>query len=546
LKNGAAENFFGPVIASSPVDQSLSLTNLSTSPLGAASLEVAVQGVTTVDHRVKVALNGVELGAISFNGQTRAVKSFAVDQSSLREGVNSVELVSVGGTGDFSLADSARMTYWHNYRADSNQLQLTVRGGEQVTLSGFSTPQVRVMDVTDPNSPQQLLPTAGAVKLGSGSVTVNVPGAGQRTLYAFADSQAKTADLKLNSASNWRQPGRRADFVIFTRKELINSLAPLVSLRQREGLSVAVVDFEDACDEFSFGNKSTQAIKDLLQYAKNNWQAAPRFVLLAGDASYDPKNYLGFGDSDLVPTRLIDTQHMQAASDDWFSDFGNDGSAQMAMGRLPVRTAAEASTMVAKITGYDASRIPNSVVLASDSFDGFDFAAGNNQVRPVLPADTQITEVLRGEADDATVKAQLISAINNGTKLVTYQGHGAVNQWRGSIFTNDDARNLSNGQRLPLFVMMTCLNGYFDDPALESLSESLLKASNGGAVAVWASTAQTDPTSQAALNLAFYRAIYGGTPVTVGEAASRAKSAVVDSDVRRTWILFGDPTMHLK
>ncbi len=48
-----------------------------------------------------------------------------------------------------------------------------------------------------------------------------------------------------------------------------------------------------------------------------------------------------------------------------------------------------------------------------------------------------------------------------------------------------------NANHLSVFVMMTCLNGYFDDPALESLAESLLKAERGGAVAVWSSSGMT-------------------------------------------------------
>ena len=95
--------------------------------------------------------------------------------------------------------------------------------------------------------------------------------------------------------------------------------------------------------------KSPQAVKDFLLYARTRWKLAPRYVLLAGDASYDQKNYLGAGDFDLVPTKLIDTEFMETASDDWFADFDNDGLAEMATGRLPVRTAAEAAAMVADV-----------------------------------------------------------------------------------------------------------------------------------------------------------------------------------------------------
>ena len=53
--------------------------------------------------------------------------------------------------------------------------------------------------------------------------------------------------------------------------------------------------------------------------------------------------------------------------------------------------------------------------------------------------------------------------------------------------TNEEALGLRN-EHLSMFVMMTCLNGYFQDPVLDSLAESLLKAEHGGAVAVWASS----------------------------------------------------------
>jgi hypothetical protein len=32
----------------------------------------------------------------------------------------------------------------------------------------------------------------------------------------------------------------------------------------------------------------------------------------------------------------------------------------------------------------------------------------------------------------------------------------------------------------------------------------------------------------------------------VGEAVARAKAAASDPDVRRSWMLFGDPSMQLK
>ena len=129
--------------------------------------------------------------------------------------------------------------------------------------------------------------------------------------------------------------------------------------------------------------------------------------------------------------------------------------------------------------------------------------------------------------------------------MINYAGHGSVNQWRENLLVNEDATQMNN-VNLSLFVMMTCLNGYFDDPALDSLSESLLKAERGGAVAVWASTGMTPPSEQAAMNQELYRQVFGNRSTRLGDAAGSAKAAITDADVRPTWVLLGDPTMRLK
>src|SRR5262249_19101107 len=146
-------------------------------------------------------------------------------------------------------------------------------------------------------------------------------------------------------------------------------------------------------------------------------------------------------------------------------------------------------------------------------------------------------------------KSRLLEAINKGAKLVNYSGHGSLDRWRGDLLTTDDARNLTNAGNLSAFMMMTCLSGYFQNPTGDSLAESLMKAERGGAIAVWASSGLTNPAVQEIMNQELYRTIFAGgeKPADrLGEAILRAKSAVNNRDVRRTWILFGDPAMRLK
>ena len=110
--------------------------------------------------------------------------------------------------------------------------------------------------------------------------------------------------------------------------------------------------------------------------------------------------------------------------------------------------------------------------------------------------------------------------------------------------TSSDAKELQNS-RLTLFVMMNCLNGFFQDVASDSLSESLMKAGHGGAVAVWASSGMTTPDGQTLIDQEFCRQS-SDRNATIGEAIRNAKAATGDRDIRRTWILLGDPAMHVK
>src|SRR5207253_2008687 len=183
---------------------------------------------------------------------------------------------------------------------------------------------------------------------------------------------------KLNSASG-------ADFVIITAKQFTQIIQPLVALRQSQGYQVSVVDVEDVYDEFGYGVHSPQAVKDFLDWTYLHWAKQPQYVMLAGSASLDPRNYTGAGLTDLVPTKLIDTSSMETASDDWLVDFNSDGKPQMSIGRLPVRTSAEASTVINKIIGYEQSTKTQAMVLVSDINDGVDFNGANNQIKALVP-----------------------------------------------------------------------------------------------------------------------------------------------------------------
>jgi hypothetical protein len=547
LKNGDAENFVGAVIAKEPVDQILGLPHVDRSATGEALLEVALQGLTAVPHRLKLSLNGVEIEEIAFDGQAHEVVKVAVPQQALMEEDNLLTFSPKGGETDVSAIDYVRLTYWHTYTADSNLLRFVVPQKHEVIVDGFTNPGIRVMDITTSAAVKEVL---GEVE-GQGAtyaVRFGLPGNGQRALLAFTEEQIKQpAAISFNLPSAWYQGNHRADLVIIGYGELMKSLEPLKDLRESQGLSVELIDVEDIYDEFSFGAKTPEALKEFLRRARTSWKKRPRYVLLVGDASFDPRNYMGLGEFDLVPTKLVDTAYLETASDDWFVDFNGDGLPEMAVGRLPVRTAQEAATVVSKLVDYERIDGMDEALIVADTNDGFDFEAAGTGIEELLPSIFRVRKIFRGEFEsDELAKEQLLNSINQGPLLVNYTGHGSEAIWRGNLLTSEDTPGLSNGPRLPFFIAMTCFNGFFHDIFMDSLAEALLKARQGGAVAVWASSGLTEPDGQIVMNRRLIQLLFDGKSKTVGQATAEAKGVVSDQDIRRTWIFFGDPTTRLK
>ena len=550
VHNGDAENFFGAPVGSASVDQAVMLRHVDTTAAGQATLEVGMQGFSLTPHNVTVSLNGNPLGAMRYDGATPGVMQLKVPNNLLSEGQNVVTLAGQQGVVDVSLVDHIRVSYWRTYSADENALRFTAQGNQQVTIDGFTRGDVRVLDVTNPGEPW--LMTAAVHEQNSGyAVTFGVPGTGDRTLMAVGGDQVRSPlTLTANRASTWRSAANQADLVIITHSTLKDSFPHLASLRHSQGLKVATVDVEDIYDEFNFGNKSAQAIKDFLLYANNSWRKAPSYVLLAGSASYDPKNYNGFGSYDLVPTKLIDTGFTETASDDWFADFDLDGIPELAVGRLPVHTPEEATRSVAKLIAYESSSPQNSALLVADDNLGFDFETANNRLAGLFPTGISVQQINRGRIGTQAARQQLLDGIASGQKVVNYVGHGSPGGWRASLLTTADALALTNAGRYPLFVLMTCLNGEFHHPELNTLATGLMNAQQGGAIAVWASSGLTEPPPQAIMNQRFYDFLFQldhhSHGARLGDATMRAKSAISDLDVKRTWILFGDPSLRLR
>ena len=561
-------NFFGPLVSETPLDQEMQTPHLDQTSTAPAKLEVVLQGVLLgVPHDVAIALNGTTVGDLAFTGQVKGRLSVNLPPGVLLEGNNTLTLTAQGGAYDTSLVDYVRIEYRHSYVADSGKLKFSGRAGAELKVAGFENVPAAVLDITNPDQPVALTPqvltnqvstnqasTNGKYTLGIQVpwTTTNATAPIRHTLLALAeDGVASPAGIHANHPSHWHSAQSGSEIVMVSHEDFAGSLPPLVRAHQAEGKSSAVVPVNDLYDEFTFGEHSPYAIRDFLQTASTAWHTVPKYLLLNGRASVDPRDYLGFGQLDFVPTMIVPTTGLMTASDDWFSDYNDSGMPTIATGRLPVATADEAKTVIDKVATYEGQSTngpwTSQALLVADFSDTENFAQDSQLVQAQLPSAIQATDVFASTIGGGAAKQDIVTDIDSGQLLVNYIGHGSEDQWSGDdLFDNTTVASLTNGSELPVFLILNCLNGFFQDVYAQPLAVTLELAPNGGAVAVLASSGLNQPRPQVTLDKLVVQNAFSSTRPALGDAILRAKSQVADRAVRATYILFGDPAMAIK
>lgn len=553
------ENYFGAFVSSVPVEQVLRTPHLDQASNEPAELEVALQGVIAgIPHDVAVVLNGTALGNVTFTGQAKGGLRVSVAPGLLIEGNNTITLTAQNGLYDTSLVDFIRIVYPHLYAADYDQLKFTARAGDGIRVTGFATAPSTVLDITDPSRPVQLTPHVAAKGAEYGFevqvpwTTTNATASATHTLLAVADGRVATAaGVRANHPSHWHsvQPG--ADIAMVSHGDFASTLGPLVRAHQAEGKSSAVVLIDDLYDEFNFGERSPYAVRQFLQYANQNWTKVPKYLLLHGRASMDPRNFLGFGHLDFVPTKIVPTSTLMTASDDWFSDFTDAGMPTIATGRLPVSTTAEAQTVVGKIAAYEGQSTNGAwtgrALMVADQNDIENFTQDSQKVQSQLPSSIHVTDVFTSTVGGDTARQEILDGINSGQVLVNYLGHGSEEEWSGSnLFNTSSVTTLTNGSKLPVFLIMNCLNGFFQDVYAQPLGVTLMLAPNGGAVAVLTSSGLNQAPPQTKLDGYVVQSAFSAAHPALGDSILGAKAQVNDIGVRKTYVLLGDPAMRVK
>ena len=526
------------------------------SPLG-AQLLVELQGSTDAietseDHHIRVSVNGIDVGETFFDGKRPHRLSLAVPASLLREGPNELGVTNVGDTGVSSMVflDRFSLEYPQASRPRQGVFDGVWPEAGAAEIGNVGGPAV-VLDVTDAGSGRATW-LAGAVNAGG---VLRFQAEALRR-YRIASGEGLVAPrVVLPAASTLRDPANQADYLLVTPRAFLAAAAPLVERRQSQGLSTRAVSFEEIASAFGGGQPTAEAIREFLRFAFHSWsRPSPRYVLLLGDSSYDPRNFTGTALASPLPALWLRTSYLVTASDPALAAVnGEDALPDLAIGRLPARTPEEAELLVAKLIAWEDSGqdLSGRALLVADNPDtAGDFEADIRDVAESFLAGREVQLAHVRELGAATRPA-ILDAFNSGLSLAGYVGHGGAAVWASENVLNSwDTASLVEQSRQPLLVTMNCLNGYFVAPSFDALGEALMKADGRGAIASFSPSGLSLDGPAHVLHRALMAELTRGSHERLGDAVLAAQKSYAEAgampELLSIYHLFGDPALRLR
>lgn len=549
ILNGAKTNHFGKLVTTAGDANLFSLTGVDFNA-PTARIEINVQGFTLTPHQIRVVLNDNEIGSITGANAELMTGTFDIPTANLREGQNNLRLFS-GASNSNSFVEDVKISFNRKYSINQNRLSFYTTNYRTARVQGFSTAAIRVLDLTEADNPKFV--DNLRIEPNGNTFDVVMPSSRGRVLYAFSDDAANSGILSpvsvtANTPSTLSTAANAGGMIILSYKDWMTEAENWANYRRNDGLTVKVVNIEDVHDEFDFGLPTADSIRSFLNYAKNNWQTPPNYVLLLGDATYDPRNHSGAGSNNRIPTKIVDTTYMETGSDEALADFDADGLAELGIGRVPIRSGAAATAMLAKVNAFEqglAQAHARGAMCYSDLPNGYNFEGVCTRLWQNLPSGIPQLLINRSAAD---ARAQVLSAINSGKFIINYAGHGSVAAWDGNILHRNDVPNFTNtNANLIIANMLTCLNGYYIQLNSDGLSEAMVKKNEGGAIVSWASSGLTTPDIQEIMATRFYQQLNSSSMTRIGDFVKDAKTTIAGGlDVRLSWVLLGDPTLKIK
>jgi YVTN family beta-propeller protein len=540
----------------------------------AVRLAVELQGGsdavgTESEHHVRVSVNGVDVGEASFGGKRPYRLEAEVSASVLREGGNELSVANVGDTGVYSLVflDRFELSYPQVSTTHQGVFEGVWTEGGTVEVGGLS------------GRPLILRGCVGGVPGGSSGGTATGKGAPRDDSVSWvtgfevsgssvrfrADGGCRytvvSADALLKprvegvSPSTLKAGTNRAEYLVIAPREFLGAAQGLVERRRSQGLVARAVSFEQIASEFGHGQASADAIRGFLRHAYHSWQRpSPRYVVLLGDATYDPRRFLTTSWASPLPALWMKTSYLWTASDPALAAVnGEDLLPDLAIGRLPATTVEQAEALVSKLLAWEDSGqdlFGNAVLVADTPDVAGDFEWDVEDIRRSFLSDRSTTTLRVRELGSATRPA-ILGAFDEGASVMSYVGHGGAAVWSSSnVLSSWDTPSLRAQSRQPLLLTLNCLNGYFVAPNFDSLSESLVKAEGRGAIAAVSPSGLSLDGPAHQYHKAVMAELVSGRHERLGDALLAAQAAYAQTglmpELLAVYQLLGDPATRVR
>ncbi len=548
---------------------------------------------TEYDHHVGVFINGSGTADKTFTFSSKEIQTldFTLPHSLFVAGTNSIVIKALGTYAaavsvlETVAIDKLSLTYFGSKGSTNDRVEFTNDDPNTlVTLEGFSGSSIELWDISDLTKPGFV--SNGSVYSTDGNATFkmdfeandNSESLGTKYYASLVGSYLKPTGLSLSSGFELplKAGANRADLLIIGHKSLTDKTTELVSQREGQGLTTKVITLDQVYAEFSNGQVSAKAIQDFVNYTQTNWTSPyPKFLLLLGDGSFDPKKNLSSttvetGD---VPMTLEGARFFDYATDNYFVSDASSYLPKLAVGRIPTNDPAKIESYISKMLLYEnGSTAPEEGLMQLSFISGEENGAGDVTDPNEDKFDERIAELTslssrfsndtlhwHSLGGNAPTKTAVIDRFTNTTPFImTYMGHGAPNQWGSlSFMINNDMDSLTNA-KLPVVMSLNCDNAQFYDPErtnlTRSMGEALILNKNGGAISFIGSSTQTTPAAQTYFAKAFYGKVIEETNkvyhrVTLGEILQETKITLgtdnYSKDITRSTMLFGDPSMPI-
>jgi hypothetical protein len=376
----------------------------------------------------------------------------------------------------------------------------------------------------------------------------------------ITDSQ--TPDLLIVTAPAWETEAKR-----------------LAAFRnESDGLETLVVTTDEIYNEYASGRPDITAIRDFVRQLYHQTPDKLKYLLLFGDATYDYKNILqnqslqqraGWvpvyeSRESLNPVLTYSSEDyygfMEPGEGAWMESPAGDHSVEIGIGRLPVKSVAEAKVVVDKLilygSGTSAGSWKNIVRFVADDGDGnvhqqhADALAKLTQPyflssRLFMDEFPQTTTTLGQKAP--ALNGAIRDNINKGTLILNYTGHGGTAGWaEEQVLTLADIQASRGMNNLPLLFTATCDFGRYDDPGIVSGAELMVLSPRGAAIGAISTTRPVYASTNFTLSKAFYESLVKtGRNSRMGDYFRETKNKSLAGSLNRNFTLLGDPSMKL-